>query len=200
MVAGVTLWDTTGEQEWRSAGLRPPGGRRWGSRTLGSGALLGAFKLLLLGWRRGDGGRCFPCSALSSWPMFQPPGSAPPVEPLSSAVVVEQLEVAASVPQRQEMPHHKHQEVEPEHVYDCLLLLLLLRHLGPERTLEKKKKKAPVSSDVNTSLCYLAREEFASIWEKLVVVMMADNKTAAVCSQSEMFSLEAAALMLFIFL
>lgn len=94
----------------------------------------------MLGCRRGDGGRCFPCSALSSWPMFQPPGSAPPAEPLSSAaVVVEQLEVAALIPQRQEMPHHKHQEVEPEHVYDCLLLLL--RHLGPERTLQREKKK-----------------------------------------------------------
>lgn len=41
-----------------------------------AGAVAGffdTFMLLLLGCLRGDGGRCFPWTALSSWPIFQPP-------------------------------------------------------------------------------------------------------------------------------
>lgn len=44
------------------------------------------FRLLLLGCLRGEGGRCFPWTALSSWPMFQLPGSPSSAQLLSSAV------------------------------------------------------------------------------------------------------------------
>lgn len=133
----------------------------------------------MLGWRRGDGGRCFPCSALSSWPMFQPPDSAPPLEPLSSAVVVEQLEVAASIPQRQEMPHHKHQEVEPEHVYDCLLLLLLLRHLGPEKNFGEKKGSRVLRCQYIIVFSFNLGETVCGGFTKLAVAVMGGGKTAA---------------------
>lgn len=42
--------------------------------TAGAGAgFFDTFRLTLLGCLRGDGGRCFPWTALSSWPIFQLP-------------------------------------------------------------------------------------------------------------------------------